>query len=330
MKAFQYASPATEAQALGLLGSRWGQSEVLAGGTDLLSLLKSYVTTPDLVVDISRVESIRTIGRGSDGLAMGAMVTLDELLASPDLAEHSAVVQAAESVASAQIRARATVGGDLCQRPRCWYFRTGYGLLAMQNGESLVVEGDNRYHAILGNGGPALFVSPSTLAPALIALGAEVRIVGPGADDEQTVPLKYFYVTPKREDQRETVLLPNQLVTHVLLPPADGVASGSYHVKQLAADWPVVSAAASLRTEGGVVREARVVLGQVAPTPWVADEAARQLVGRPVTVATAAAAGDAAVARAVPLSRNGYKVQMARAAVKRAVLRAAGLLEGGV
>ena len=175
-----------------------------------------------------------------------------------------------------------------------------------------------------------MFVSPSVLAPALIALGAEARIVGPGPEDEQMVPLEYFFVTPKEEGQRETVLLPNQILTHVVVPPAEGVSCGTYQVRQLQGEWPTVSAAAALRIEGGVVTDARIVLGQVAPTPWLSHDAARELVGKPVTETTAQAAGEAAMAQAVPLSRNGYKIRMAQASVKRAVLRAVGQLEGGL
>ena len=330
MKAFEYANPATEAQALELLGAKWGETEVLAGGTDLISLMKEFVVTPRRLVNVKNIPSMKTVRRDADELVLGATTTIDELLASDALAGYDGARQAAEGVPSMQARSLATVGGDLCQRPRCWYFRSGYGLLALRNGRSLVADGDNRYHAILGNSGPAMFVSPSVLAPALIALGAEARIIGPGPEDEQMVPLEYFYVTPKQEGRRETVLLPNQILTHVVVPSAEGVSSATYQVRQLAGDWPSVSAAAALRIERGVVTDAQIVLGQVAPTPWVSTDAARAIVGQRVTETTAQAAGEAAVAQAVPLSRNGYRVRMAQASVKRAVLRAVGLLEGGL
>jgi xanthine dehydrogenase YagS FAD-binding subunit len=176
-----------------------------------------------------------------------------------------------------------------------------------------------------------MFVSPSRLAPALVALGASVRIAGPAPDQVDVVPLEYFFVTPRAPGQHENVLQPNQILTHVLVPPAGGLRSATYEVLQMQGlDWPLASAAAALRLERGLVREAHVVLGHVAPTPWVSSEAARTLVGNSVTERTASLAGEAAVARATPLSRNGYKVQLARTAVKRAVLRAAGLPEGGL
>jgi xanthine dehydrogenase YagS FAD-binding subunit len=226
------------------------------------------------------------------------------------------------------LQCQGTIGGELCRRPDCWYYRNGYGLLA-KNGR-MVSEGRNRYHAILGNNGPARFVHPSRIAPALVALGARVRVIGPGAQDESFLPLEFFYRTPKDDQQRETVLEPNQLLTHILLSPADGRASATYEVRHgEGPDAPLAAAAAALRLSGGIVQEANIVLGHVAPTPWVSPEAARAILGHPVTPETAERAGDAAVARATPLSENGYKVQLARVAVKRAILLAAGLETGG-
>src|SRR5512134_589929 len=174
MQSFEYASPATLKEALALLGNQWGEADVLAGGTDLLSLMKEYVHTPKRVVNIKGIKELGGITKTAQGLRIGATVTLDQLLASPAVrAEYPSLVTAAQGVASPQIRNMGTVGGDLCQRPRCWYFRMGMGLLA--KGGSLVTEGDNRYHAIF-SGGPAYFVSASSFGPALVALGAKVKL----------------------------------------------------------------------------------------------------------------------------------------------------------
>jgi xanthine dehydrogenase YagS FAD-binding subunit len=265
---------------------------------------------------------------------VGALTTLDEVLKHPLLRPYASIVQVANAVHSIQIQAMGTLGGDLCLLPNCWYYRNGYGLLAQQNGESLVTDGRNQFHAVFGNKGPAKFVSASRFAPALIAWGARARIVGPAPDQVSEVPLEYFFVTPKSAEQGVTVLQPGQLLTHILLPdihsPGAGeIASASYEVLQLEGlDWPLASAGVCLETSGGVVREARIVLGHVAPTPWVSLDAAAALVGHVVDENSAQAAGDAAVARATPLSENDYKVQIARTAVKRAILRAAGQLEG--
>jgi len=195
----------------------------------------------------------------------------------------------------------------------------------------MAAEGDNRYHAILGNTGPAKFVCPSRLAPALIALESRVRIVGPGKNDETMVPLELFYRTPRDSHQRENILLPNQLLTHVEIPAADSVANATYEVRHGAGpDYPLAAAAAALWIEGGIVRRARIVLGHVAPTPWVAEAAAAVLVGQRIDDRSARAAAESAVAQATPMSNNRYKVQLARVAVGRSILLAAGLETGGL
>jgi xanthine dehydrogenase YagS FAD-binding subunit len=328
MKDFEYAAPREEADVVELLSPQWGHTEVLAGGTDLIGLMKEMVVTPERVVNITEVELFRGIQRDSAGVTIGAVTSLEEVLNSSDLDDYPAVKQAIRGIASAVLQSQGTIGGELCQRPRCWYFRDGQGLLAGRG--RLVANGDNRYHAIFGNAGPAKFVSASRIAPALIALGARLRIVGPAPTDETLLPVEAFYRTPRDEGQRENVLQPNQVLTHIHLPPADGQANATYEVRQGAGpDYPLASAAASLHIELGVVRQATIVLGQVAPTPWLSAEAEQVIRGQVVNQATAQAAGEAAVSVATPLSGNAYKVQLARVAVQRAILRAAGLPTGG-
>src|SRR6266852_4717647 len=180
MEPFEYARPNTRQEAIGLLGANWNDAAVLAGGTDLLSLMKEYVVTPKRVVNIKSIAELGGIHPATEGLTIGALATIEELLENATIrAEYPALTQAAEGITSPQIRSMGTVGGDLCQRPRCWYFRNGFGLLARQGDASLVTGGDNRYHAIFGNDGPALFVSPSSLGPGLIALDAVLTVTAP-------------------------------------------------------------------------------------------------------------------------------------------------------
>ena len=180
------------------------------------------------------------------------------------------------------------------------------------------------------NEGAAKFVSASRLAPALIALGATVRVIGPDTADEQIVPVESLFRVPRHEGERENTLRPGQLVTHLMLPAADEIANATYEVRHgEGPDYPLTAAAVALKITDGIVREAKIVLGHVAPTPWISHEAAAALIGRPVNAATAEAAGEAAVAGATPLSNNEYKVQLAKVAVKRAILRAAGQETGG-
>jgi xanthine dehydrogenase YagS FAD-binding subunit len=329
MKAFEYARPETEAEAIEFLGTNAGQTAVLAGGTDLVSLMKAELLTPARVVDLKRIPSLREVTRVDGGVQIGSLATLSDLAQHPLLGGYRSLFDVVDGVRAIQVQGSGTIGGDLCHLPNCWYFRGGYGLLAMENGVSLPEVGDNRYHAILGNSGPAKFVNASRFAPALIAWGAKVRVIGPKPDQSEWLPLEYFYITPKTNSQGNTVLKPGQLISHVWLPDAAETASATYEVLQTEGlDWPLASAGVTLGLDGGYVREARIVMGHVAPVPWIASDAARLLIGQRLNNDTAEMAADAAVARATPLSMNEYKVQLARTAVKRALLKAVGQLEG--
>ncbi|MFN0088040.1 MAG: FAD binding domain-containing protein [Blastocatellia bacterium] len=326
MHKFEYASPTTKEQAVGLLGKSWSDAEVLAGGTDLISLMKDYISTPARVVNIKGIRELGGVSATRGGVRLGALASVEDLLDKIGKG-YEAITQAASGITSPQIRNMGTVGGDLCQRPRCWYYRAGFGLLPRgENGDPLVQNGDNRYHAILGNGGEAKFVHPSSLAPALIAFGAKVGVFGPGG--ARQIDVAKFFATPKSPNERETVLAPNEIVTEVVVPSNLGGVSATYEIRQREAlDWPLAAASVVLKLDAGrKVRSAAVVLGHVAPTPWVAGEAARFLAGKTIDEDVAAEAGKIALADAAPLSRNAYKVQLARVAVKRALLKAAGLM----
>jgi xanthine dehydrogenase YagS FAD-binding subunit len=325
MEAFEYARPTTKEEAVKLLASAWGETEVLAGGTDLLSLMKDYASKPKRLVSLSGIPALRGItSQPGGGLRIGATATLQDLIASPIVTkQYPALVEAAHGVRSPQIQSVGTVGGDLLQRPRCWYYRGGHGLLAQHDGKSLVPDGENQYHAILGNSGPAYFVNPSSFAPILIALGAKVRLHGPSGARE--VELSKFFRTPSSEGERECDLKPNEILTEILVPAPGGAKMAVYEVREKEAlDWPLAAAAVTLTMSGKTVKSARVVLGHVAPVPWASPEAEAALAGKTISEAVADEAGKAAVAKATPLSKNAYKVQLARVAVKRAILAAAG------
>jgi len=325
MKNFEYAAPFTELDALDLLSPEAGKTAVLAGGTDLVGLMKRMVETPERVVHIGNIESLHRIelDRQND-LWVGAAVHLDEFLDHPLTNVYPAINQVIEGIGSLQLRSQCTIGGELLRRPACWYYRDGRGLLADQG--RMVIEGDNRFHAILGNRGPAKFVNPSRLAPAMISLGARVRIVGPQRDEEQIVDLESLFRTPTDEGQREHTIQPDQLLTHVILPADRGRLSATYEIRHgEGPDQPLAAAAVALEVAHGVVQQAKVVLGQVAPIPWIAPHAARALYGKPLTESSAQQAGLEALSSATPLSQNEYKVQLAEVAVRRAILRAAGM-----
>lgn len=321
MRAFEYATPRTKEQAVALLNAN---SAVLAGGTDLLALMKDDVVVPKRLVNIKDIDGLRGVRSVGNGVSIGALVTLGDLSENATIAKSYPLLhEAVGEAASPQVRNMATLGGNLCQRPRCWYFRNGMGLLPKDDkGESLVLKGDNRFHAILGNDGPAYFVSPSTVVPTLIAYNARVRLFGPKGARE--VELEKFYRIPKSEHEREHDLGPNEIVTEIVIPAASGVKTGYYEVRQKEAfDWPLATCAIALQMNGNTVKSARVVLGSVAPVPWVSKEAAAALVGKELNEQTAMAVANAALAPAKSLGKNKYKITVAKAAVKRAVLNAA-------
>jgi xanthine dehydrogenase YagS FAD-binding subunit len=282
--------------------------------------MKERLHTPKRVVNIKNIKELEGISKSDAGLRIGTLVTMGELASNADVkASYKAISDAAAGIPSPQIRHMGTAGGDLCQRPRCWYFRNGFGPLAMKDGKSLVPDGANQYHAIFGSG-PAYFVSPSSLGPALVALNAKVKLVS--AKGAREVPLANFFVAPANETGRETAIHPDEILTEIIVPAAT-VKSSTYEVRQKdALDWPLVTASVVLIMKGNAVGSAKVVLGHVAAKPWDSADAAKALAGKTITSDSAEAAGKAAVAAAKPLSQNAYKVTLARVAVKRALLDA--------
>ena len=322
MKAFAYQVATSEEHAASLLGEK---AVALAGGTNLLNLMKSYVVQPDTVVSITRLPGSSKIEAIDGGLKLGANVRLVDIAESPDVRKlYRALAEAADNVASPQIRHMGTLGGNLCQRPYCWYFtQEGFDCLKRGGTTCPAKDGDNEFHAVLGTDGPCVATHPSSLAPALVALDAKVRIVGPKGARE--IPVEELFVLPKVDPKRETVLAPNEIVTHVILPaPTARPLSATYEVRSKEAnDWPLSVASVALKVEGGLCVDSRIALGAVAPVPWRSKEAEEALKGKPLNEASAAAAADLALKGAAPLSRNAYKVKTAHTALRRAILAAA-------
>jgi xanthine dehydrogenase YagS FAD-binding subunit len=316
MNNFEYASPATIQEAIALLGAQWGEADVLAGGTDLLSLMKDEVHSPKRVVNIKGIKELGGIAKTAAGIRIGATATMQDVMDNALLrAEFPSLVQAARGIHSPQIRNMGTVGGDVCQRPRCWYFRHGHGLLSKE-----VVDGRNEFHAIFNNGS-AYFVSASSLGPALVALGAKMKLAS--AKGSRDVDASKFFVAPSAEGQREIALMPNEILTEIVIPSA-GTRNATYEVRQKEAlDWPLATASVALKMNGNSIASAMIVLGHVAPTPFIAEQAAKLLVGKTINETVAESVGKAAVMSAKPLSENAYKVRLASVSVKRALLEAA-------
>ncbi len=329
MKAFtnQNARTLDEAVALAQDALRDGRSvSFVGGGTDLLQLMKDKVVNrpgsgdPDVLVNLKTVDGLDGVtSRGRD-VTVGGMITLGAL------SEHSLIrdrftvlAEAAESVAAPQIRNTGTLAGNVVQRPWCWYYRNGFPCYKAGGNECFSIAGENQLHAIFG-GGPSYIVHPSDLAPALVALDATFRVVGP--EGERTLSGSDFFVLPREDAAHENVLADDEVLASVALAaPGDGVRS-AYHKVMDRDAWThaLVSAAVVLDMNGDVCREATIVLGGVAPVPWRVPEAERLLAGQRITPELAREVGAASVAGARPLSKNAYKVPLTRGVVERTVL----------
>jgi xanthine dehydrogenase YagS FAD-binding subunit len=324
VKPFAYVNAKNEQEAVAALSPQRGRTLPLAGGMDLLSLMKDYILQPDTVVNVKALDS--TIAVPAQGpIRIGAAARVADVAEHPELAKvFPALTRAAESVGTPQIRNAGTVGGNLMQRPRCWYFRNEeFHCLKKGGSRCFAVDGENQYHAIFG-GGPCHIVHPSSLAVPLIAYGAKFRVAGPSGERE--IDAGEFFQLPADNLMGETVLKPNELLTHVILPATSGVKAATYEVRfKQSHDWPLAMASAVMTMDGNRVKAARVVMGAVAPIPWRTEAAEKVLAGKTITEAVALEAANAAVAGATPMTQNSYKVQVARTAVKRAIMRAAGL-----
>jgi xanthine dehydrogenase YagS FAD-binding subunit len=329
MKDFELYLPRVVGDAVGLLPTEEGQRgtiRVLAGGQDLLGELKEHLVEPTALVDLKGIAELARIEPLTDGrVRIGALVRVAELEREPWIRQRFPLLaEAAASVATPQIRALGTVGGNLCQRPRCWYYRNELAVCLKKGGsECFSYGGASKYNAILG-GGPSYIVHPSDLAPALVALDATVDLASPAG--VRSLPLEEFFTLPADGDVRhENVLGPNEIVTHVSLPgDRDGWRSTYLKVRERDSfDFALSAVALALRLDGDAIAAARVVLGGVAPKPWRSQAAEERLVGRRIDAETCKLAAEEALAGAEPLAHNGYKIPMTKALVIRALRKLA-------
>lgn len=324
MKAFELLNPVTLAEAAQLLPTKEGDesARLLAGGQDLLTELMHHLVEPDRVVNLKHVPGLDAIEwDAGGGLTIGALVTLQDLAEDERvLRELPVLAEAAESVGSPQIRAMGTIGGNLNQRPRCWYYRNEHAVCLKKGGtECFSYEGRNKYNAILG-GGPSYIVHPSDVAPALVALRAEVVLVSP--DGERRIALEdYYTLSSEGNVLRETVLAPNEILERVVVPaPAPGMKSTYLKFQERASyDFALSAVAICLWMNGKQVKAARMVLGAVAPKPWRVKRAEALLAGRKLDADTFKAVGEEALRGAEPLSENGYKVPLTKGLITRAL-----------
>jgi len=321
MREFKIAEPKTADELAALLTEATEPVALMAGGTDLMDELKSGVAAATLVVDLEKVAGLGGIAKDKGGLRIGAMTRVVELAADAAVGrDYPSLREAALALATPQLRNSGTVGGNLCQRPRCWYYRDPQVVCRKKGGfNCYAYQGRNKYHAIFGGSG-CFIVFPSDLAPVLISLGAQATIGT--AKGDKVVPLGEFYAGPDVDVTRETVLAKGQFLKSVWVPaPKPGQRAAYVKLKERATwDFALVSAAVAGVVKDGAFSEIAVVMGGVAPVPWRMKKAEDVLKGKAVSKAVIRQAADEALKDAVPMRENGYKVDLVRAALERAVL----------
>jgi xanthine dehydrogenase YagS FAD-binding subunit len=289
----------------------------IGGGSDLLGMVKDHLVQPDILVNLKSIHGLDQIAAKGSEINIGGLVTLDALSHDPLIrSTYTVLAEAAESVATPQIRNVGTLAGNVCQRPWCWYYRNNFPCFKNGGTKCFSVAGENQFHAIFG-GGPSFIVHPSDTAPALVALDAKFRVAGPSR--ERTIPAAEFFALPKVNAAKENVLAKDEVLASVHLPRATKGTRSSYHKVLDREAWThaVVSVAAVLEMDGQVCKRARIVLGGVAPIPWRLEKVEAMLEGQRITPELAAQAGEGAVVGANPLAKNGYKVPLTKAVVRR-------------
>jgi len=331
MKSFEWTNPASVGEAVKMLtvstsGDIDEAPRPIAGGQDLLTTMKDYTSRPVRVVNLKNIRGLNKIAVSARGLTIGALVTLSELEEHPDVRKSfPGLAEAAHSIATPQIRNLGTVGGNLCQRPRCWYFRLEeVNCLKKGGSECYAANGENKYNAIIG-GGPSYIVHPSDLAPMLLALGASVTVVG--AKGKRSIPLDKFFTLPSDGNiRRENVLKNEEIITEIIVPSSPVAAHSTYlkFKERESLDFALASAAVAVQLGANrAVKDARIVLGGVAPIPWRVPAAEKFVIGKSLTPAVLAETAKIALAEARPLEKNAYKVPLAQTLVRRALAKAA-------
>ncbi len=327
MRPFAFIEPTSLDDVIRLLTAGPDQSRLIAGGSDLLGELKDDVVQYERLISLAGVDELRHIEEWGGGIRLGALVTVAQLEYDPHLdGPYRLLAEAARSVATPEIRAQGTLGGNLCQRPRCLYYRHALTACLKKGGTDCPAV-DSPYQAYLSIlGGQGCYsVHASDLAPPLMALGAQVSIAGMAG--VRTLPLEQFFAGPEQDVRRENVLAADEVLTAVILPAGRQGWVGTYMKarERTAGDFPVVSVAVGYALETGVIRQARLVLGGVAPVPWRSSAAEAVLEAQHPSPELAAHAATAALAHAQPLAHNAFKVEIGRALVERAIMTVAAL-----
>jgi xanthine dehydrogenase YagS FAD-binding subunit len=323
MRAFTNSNPRDLSHALAAIRdaqSKGQHAAIAAGGSDLLGLIKERIVEPDVLVNLKSIKGLDQIAVEKSSLKIGGLATLDAISRHQAIrTQYTVLAEAADSVATPQIRNVGTIAGNVAQRPWCWYYRNGFPCFKAGGKQCFSITGENQLHAIFG-GGPSFIVHPSDTAPALVALDAKFHIAG--SKGNRTVSAAEFFVLPRQNAERENVLAPDEILESILIPTARPGTRSTYHKIMDREAWThaLVSAAIVLEMDKDVCRQARIVLGGVAPIPWRVAEAERLLTGQRITPDLAAKAGEQAIAGATPLAKNAYKLPLTKNVVRRTLI----------
>jgi xanthine dehydrogenase YagS FAD-binding subunit len=318
MKSFANVNPRDLKEAASLLSK--SNAVPVGGGSDLLGMVKDHLIEPDVLVNLKSIRGLDQISSKGAEVHIGGLTTLDTISHDSMIrSRYTVLAEAAESVATPQIRNAGTLAGNVCQRPWCWYYRNNFPCFKNGGTKCFSVAGENQFHAIFG-GGPSFIVHPSDTAPALVALDAKFRIAGPSG--ERTLPAAEFFALPKVNAAKENVLAKDEVLAAVQLPRPGRAARSTYHKVMDREAWThaVVSMAVVLELDQQVCKSARIVLGGVAPIPWRLQKVEAMLAGQRITAELAAKAGEAAVEGANPLAKNAYKIPLTKAVVRRTLV----------
>jgi len=325
MNNFEYIQPKNLKEANQALGNDWQNALAFAGGTDLLGLMKDGIQSPQKLVNLKSLPGLNKISyTAGKGLIIGALTTLVEILEHPVInKKYPVLIQATKAVASPQLRNVGTIGGNICQRPRCWYFRGDFHCLRKGGDLCYAVDGKNKFHCVIG-GGPCFIVHPSDLAVALTALNAKVKISS--GKKARTIPIRQFFVLPEQNVERENILKPGEILTAIEIPDvAPNTKSGYLKMRERAAwDFALVSVAAVVQKSGTSFQAGSIALGGVAPIPWFEKDVSAKLTGWSATPEQIGALAKTVLREAEPLNDNAYKLPLARNLVKKLLLSMAG------
>lgn len=321
MPSFEYVRANTVDEAIKHLATR--NAKIHAGGTDLLGCARDWIFPVERVVSIRGIKGLSGIDETLEGTKIGSLTTIAQLAASPVVARlFPGLAMAAGEVASPQLRNQGTIGGNLCQKPRCWYYRGEFDCIRKGGMTCYAVAGENKFHCVLG-GANCFMVHPSDTAPMLIALGTSLIVKGPRGS--RWISAENLYVSPSDDPQRETVLEPGEIITEIVVPKSSRPQYSSYRKIRARQSWDFALAgvALALQFEGRRILKARVVLSGAAPVPWRSKEVEEVITGRSLDRATIARASSVVMKQASPMTQNGYKVDLFMAVVKEELERAA-------